>query len=168
MVLFQAIEVAKRVDAAFITLFAGLVLGRLAGKACARVCRELEFEQIAEGISDVMGYFVSSVVYGITVVLVLQQFRVTRFVLLGAGGLFLLVLAVLVLFALADVLPNLLLGLLMHRELSRHVGKRVRVGLVEGELVSVGWLDVVVKQKQVFALPYRYVRTAKFRVLRAG
>ena len=166
MELGKFIDIVKHLDVAFVTLFGGLILGRLAGKLCARLLKEAEVERMAEGVSDLLGHFVSYVIYFITVVLVLQQFQLTSIAIalvltmVIAGGI------LIILFVVADLTPNFVLGFLHRHRLRKFIGRRVRIGKAEGVLVSAGWIDCVLKDKEVFALPYRYVRHEKMKLLK--
>ena len=166
MELGSVIDAAKNLDVAFVTLFGGLILGRLAGKLCARLLKEAEVERMAEGVSDLLGHLVSYIIYFIAVVLVLQQFQLTSVALTIVLVVVFAGVALVVLFVLGDLAPNFVLGFLLRGKLKRFLGKRVQIGKAQGVLVSAGWIDCVLKDKEVFALPYRYVRTQKVNVLR--
>lgn len=160
------VSAAKHLDVAFVTLFGGLILGRLAGKLCARLLKEAEIDRIGVGVSDLLGYLVSYVIYFVTVVLVLRQFELT-----GVAWTLLLVVLLLgallvALFIMGDLAPNFVLGFFLRSKLKKYLGKRVQIGKAEGVLVSAGWVDCVLKDKEVFALPYRYVRTQKVKLLK--
>ncbi len=166
MELGRLVDVVKHLDVAFVTLFGGLILGRLAGKLCARLLKEAEVERMAEGVSDLLGHLVSYVFYFITVVLVLQHFNLTSVAFAIVSVVVCLGAVLVVLFVVADLMPNFLLGFLLRSKLKRYVGKRVQIGKAQGVLVNAGWIDCVLKDKEVVALPYRYVRKEKLKVLK--
>ncbi|MBI4145978.1 hypothetical protein HY489_01425 [Candidatus Woesearchaeota archaeon] len=148
------IELLKRLEVAFITLFAGLVIGAVVGKVLKRVFFEFEIDRIADGLSSVLAGMVEYLLYAITVLLVLQQFSLTRPVMITVV-LFASVFVIYVFLGeFLDVVPNILAGLLVRGRVSSLLGRKVHVGRISGVVKTVGWRGFWLKDKKLFFVPY--------------
>ena len=153
----QIITVLSQFEIAFITLFTGLIIAKIVGKIARWVLLQAELDQISAGISDALSEIIKYVLYAVTLFLILQQFKLTKpvfFVLLFAIT---AIFVVLVLVALLDFILNAALGLYLRSKLKRFKGKRIQIGLVSGVLTSIGPVDCVIKDKEIFVVPYKYV-----------
>ena len=150
------IHVASTFEVAFTTLFVGLIIGKLLGKVVARAFDEAELNQVAPGMSVILGRIVQYVTYGVTVIVLLQFFDITRIVIEVALAVVLVVAVVAFLMVIRDAVPNTLAGLIMRARLKQLVGKKVKIGTVSGILEKVGFLACLVKSKDTFYVPHVY------------
>lgn len=147
-------------EIAFITLFVGLLVSRIIGKAARRMLAEAELNKLfaakgARSISDIMGGTIEGLLYVVTGIIVLQQLGLA-IVVLHTGIVVLVLLGALILFFAAREIPNLITGLLMKSTVEKLMNSPVRIGTIEGRLERAGLLDLQIKGKDRFKVPYSF------------
>lgn len=148
--------------AAIVILILGFVLGRLLGKLMRKVLHELELDEIIakhvrEGFEAErwISFVVEYATYGFALVWALNQLGITTTVLQIVVALVVFTLVVVVVLTLKDVVKNFFAGLVLRQKSVVKIGKRIEVGLVEGTVVRVGWLEtkLVTRKKEVVFVP---------------
>ena len=153
-------QLVRAFEIAFITLFVGLLVSRIIGKAARRMLAEAELNKLfaakgARSISDIIGGTIEGLLYLVTVIIVLQQLGLTV-VVLHVGIVLLILLVTLILFIVGRELPNVIYGLLMKNNVHSLMNSLVKIGTVEGRLESAGLLGLHVQGKEKFCIPYSF------------
>ncbi|MEK6849001.1 MAG: mechanosensitive ion channel domain-containing protein [Nanoarchaeota archaeon] len=129
----------------------GVVIAKLAERIIEWVLHELEVDNwlkkagLKFAFEQSIAALVKYVIYAVTIILVLDQLRITAPVLnIVAYGIGLLVLAG-ILLGFKDFVPNFVAGISIHRRGFVKEGDQIRVRDIEGEVRSVNLLDTRIK-----------------------
>ncbi len=166
-------SIFSRIAVAAITIFVGFIIAKLAGRITKRVLAEAELNRVltAAGIkplSDTLGTILEYVIYTATVLVVLQQFGLTKFVVGIIAALGIVVLAFLIILTVRDFVPNAIVGMFLRKKMKKHLGKNIRIGAVAGTLENIGIVGSVLKNKDEHYVPHLYASKQKITPLRAS
>ncbi len=148
----KAVEVLKpiylNIIAAFLILFAGIIVGKIFGKLVKKVLHEIELNKITHkatslklSIEEFTGGFVQYFVYFITVIMALNQLNVTTTVLSMVGGAVIILIVVSIILAIKDFIPNVFAGFYIYRNKFIKVGEIIKVKGMEGEVKEVNLFE---------------------------
>jgi len=158
---------------ALITIFIGFIIAKLASRVAKKLMAEAELNRILKAaglkpLSDTLGSILEYLIYTVTVLVVLQQFGLTKIVLGTITILAFVVIAFSLLLAVRDFIPNAVVGILMRKKMKKHLGKKVKIGAVEGRLEHFGLLTSIVKDKDEYHVPHLYSSKQKITRLQAN
>lgn len=129
----------------------GVVIGKLAERVVEWVLHELDADMwlkkwgVRFAFEQTVGAIVKYTIYAITIVLILNQLKITAPVLnVVSYAIAILVLAS-ILLGFKDFVPNFIAGLAIHRRGFVKEGDQIRVRDIEGEVRSVNLLDTRIK-----------------------
>src|SRR3989344_5907168 len=154
-------SVVSKFEVAFVTLIAGLLIARLVGRLVGFILKEAELNAILKSAgfhpwSVEVGIVVERLIQAITVIIVLQQFDMARFVLEIVGLILGVVLLVGLLLSVRDVVPNLVAYVLLRKKLLKVKGTAVSIGHVSGRVEKIGFLRTILSGKEKFVVPHKY------------
>ncbi len=165
-------QLAGKSIVALVTLLIGFIIAKLAGRITRRILSEAEINRILAAeemkLDKAISRLVEYVIYAITLLVILQQFGLTKVVL----GIIITVAVVIIgfsaLLAIKDFIPNAITGLFIKGKLKKHLGKKVRIGIVSGKLVHVGIVESVIQDKEEHHIPHLYTSKENITQARAG
>lgn len=146
---------------AIITLLAGFIIAKIAGKIVKRVLANVELNKILAKakftpMSDAVGGIVEYALYFATFLVVLQQFGLAHITAWIIG----IIAAVVIIFSLTltarDFIPNIVVGLFIRKKLNAKLGKQVQIGIISGKLVHVGAVNSIIRNKDEYCVPHLY------------
>ncbi len=152
----EVVEVARNyvntIVTAIVYLLIGLAIGILAKKLTTRLLREVELNRIMRRVNvmyDVekwISWIVSSAIYLITFVIVLNQLGIAPVgvVYVIGGGIFLLLVLTIVV-GLKDVIPNFVGWLFLQRQDKVKEGSRIEIKEIAGTVERIGFLETEIK-----------------------
>ncbi len=148
----------------FVTFLVGFIIAKFAGRLTRRVLSEAEINRIAAtagmNLDKRIGQLVEYVIYLITLLVILQQFGLTKLVF---GILIFLALALIgfsLALAIKDFIPNFITGLFIRRKLKKQLGKTITIGMVSGKLVRVGLVASTITNHEEHNVPHLYTSKA--------
>lgn len=154
-------------------LFIGLIVGYLVGRLLKRGLAELELNKMARRMSgndiqieQIISNIVSTFIYVVTILLVLAQLGIEKFVV-NALSIFLIVLFFTIIFlGVKDFIPNLIAGIRINRQGHFKVGQCIVVGRVKGTIKHIDFLEIIVETKtgDTMLIPTSYLLHEKVRV----
>lgn len=169
-VLNIAYTAISKFEIAFITLFAGLLVSRIVGKIVKRMLIEAELNKLfstrSKSINNIIGTSVEGFLYLITVIIVLQQLGFSFFIFYLGLIIVALVISIVLTLAVKQI-PNLIAGIWLRNSFSKLVGRKVRVGDINGKLESFSLLQSRIKGAELFLVPHFYSWKNKLRKIRA-
>lgn len=141
-------ELLISIVSAVIILLIGFIVGRIVGKLLLKVLREIEFDKTvkkatgyqhsaAELSSNIASYFI----YFITIILALESLGLTPFVLNMIVVVIIVILAISIILAVKDFIPNFAGGYSVRTKGLFKKGDIVKVDTVEGKIVKINLLD---------------------------
>ena len=157
---------------ALITLFVGFIIAKLAGLLTKRVLHEAEINRVLATagmkLDEAIGRLVEYLLYVITLLVILNQFGLTKLVLGILITLAIALMAFSLLLAIKDFVPNAITGLFIRKKLKSNLGKKVKIGMVTGKLVHVGVVQSVVKDGGEHHVPHLYTSKENITKIRAS
>jgi len=168
-----AYSIFTKIAVALITVLVGFMIAKLAGKIMKRVLVEAELNRILKAagfrpLSDTLGSILEYVIYTITLLIVLQQFGLTKIILGIVAVVATIIIAFSIFLTIRDFIPNALIGLLMRKKMKRFLGKKVKIGINTGKLEQVGIVASVIRNKDEYYIPHMYTSKHKIKLLRAS
>jgi len=162
-----------KVSIAFLMLFIGFIIAKLAGKIAKRVLAEAELNRILTSagfkpLSDAFGVIIEYIIYTITIFVILHQFGLTAIVLsiLGVVGIIIVLFSILL--SVRDFVPNAVAGLFIRKRLKMFLGKKVQIGNVSGRLEHVGIVNSILRNGGEHCVPHFYASRKEITRPRAG
>lgn len=154
-------EWLTKIEIALIIFFVGFIVAKLAGRILKKLLAEAELNRILESagfkpISNSIAALVQYVIYTATLFIILQQFGLTKIVLVIVVIIAFLVVAISFLLAVRDFVPNAVAGLWLRKKLKPYIGKNIRIGNVKGQLKRVGVVSSIIKDKEEYHVPHLY------------
>ncbi len=147
--------VVNKIIIAAVTLLAGFIIGRITGRLIAVILSQFEISKsisrvyrIGFSIEDVIGRIVSYVIYFLTLLLTLQQFKLAEGVVTVAAIVVAVVVLVHVFVGMQDFVSNAIAGLKVLQTKYVKVGQTVKVGTITGAVVRTTLTETVVKTKE--------------------
>ena len=164
-------SVVSKFEVAFVTLIAGLLIARLVGRLVGFILKEAELNAILKSAgfhpwSVEVGLVVERLLQVVTIIIVLQQFDMARFVLEIVGLIVGVVLLVGLLLSVRDVVPNLIAYVFLRGKLRASRGQVVSIGRVSGRVEKVGFLRTILSGKEKFVVPHKYALRAGIKQIR--
>lgn len=165
-------QLAGKSIVALVTLLIGFIIAKLAGRITRRILSEAEINRILATedmkLDKAISRLVEYVIYAITLLVILQQFGLTKLVL----GIIITIAVVIIgfsaLLAIKDFIPNAITGLFIKRKLKQNLGKKVRIGIVTGKLVHVGIVESVIQDKEEHHISHLYTSRQNITQVRAS
>lgn len=162
----------NRLVVPIVTLLIGFLIGKIAGKLSRRVLAEAEINRLlaAAGMAldDLLARCVEYGVYGITILILLQQFGLTKI----AIGFIIAIVAILIGFSLVlairDFVPNFFAGFIVKKTLEPHLNKTIKIGMTKGKLKKIGVTECIIEDKEEHHVPHRYTVNSGIKQLRAN
>ncbi len=150
-----------KIEIALIVFFVGFIIAKLAARILRKLLAEAELNRILESagfkpISNSIAALVQYVIYTATLFIILQQFGLTKIVLIIVVILAFLVFAFSFLLAVRDFVPNAVAGLWLRKKLKPYIGKNIKIGNVKGRLKRVGVVASIIKDKEEYHVPHLY------------
>jgi small-conductance mechanosensitive channel len=163
----------SKIAVALITIFAGFIIAKLAHRIVNRVMIEAEINRIltAAGLktlSDTIGSIAEYFIYTATLLIVLQQFGLTKLVLGIIGLIAVIVIGFSLLLAIRDFIPNFVAGMFIRKTMKKHLGKKVQLGGIKGRLERIGPVASVIKNKDEHHIPHMWASKRKLTRLQAS
>jgi len=153
-------QLTGKIVVALITLFIGFILAQIVGRLVKRVLSEAEINRVLAKagmkLDSTIGQIIEYIIYTITLLVILQQFGLTKLVFAIVIFLVALLLGFSLALAIKDFIPNAITGFFIRKKLKRQIGKNVRIGIVSGKLMHVGIVDSIVKDKEIHRVPHLY------------
>ncbi len=174
MAWFMAVEhFLTRIAIALITLFAGFIIAKLASRIAKKLLAEAELNRILvsagfKPLSDALGTILEYVIYTATLLVILQQFGLTKIVLGIIATLAVIIIGISILLAFRDFIPNAVAGLFLRKKAKQHIGKKVQIGAVTGTLEKFGIISSTIRDKDEHCVPHLYTSKQKITRLRAN
>ncbi|VVB81381.1 Mechanosensitive ion channel [uncultured archaeon] len=162
MVFYTVVEeFLTKIEIAFIVFFAGFLIAKLSSRILKKFLAEAELNRILESagfkpISNSIASIVQYIIYTATLFIILQQFGLTKIVLIIIVILAFLVIAVSFLLAVRDFVPNVVAGLWLRKKLKPHIGKNIKIGNVKGKLKRVGIVSSIIEDREEYHVPHLY------------
>jgi len=147
-----------------IILLIGLVLGRIAGKLLLRLLRQIDFDSTIKkttgytgSIVSIISKFVTYLIYFLTILIILENLGLTSFVLNLIMFIILTVIAISVVLAIKDFIPNFVAGYSIRNKGLFKVGDKIKVGDVEGKIVKIMLVETHIEsRKDLIVVPNSY------------
>ncbi|HLF54187.1 MAG TPA: hypothetical protein VI612_00515 [Candidatus Nanoarchaeia archaeon] len=173
MALIEAMrQLAGKSIVALVTLLIGFIIAKLAGRITRRVLSEAEINRILATedmkLDKAISRIVEYVIYTITLLVILQQFGLTKLVLGIIITIAVIIIGFSALLAIKDFIPNAITGLFIKRKLKQNLGKKVKIGIVTGKLVHVGIMESVIQDKEEHHIPHLYASKENIIQVRAS
>ncbi len=161
MALMEAMrQLAGKSIVALVTLLIGFIIAKLAGRITRRILSEAEINRILATedmkLDKAISRIVEYVIYAITLLVILQQFGLTKLVLGIIITIAVIIIGFSALLAIKDFIPNAITGLFIKRKLKQNLGKKVKIGIVTGKLVHIGIVESVIQDKEEHHIPHLY------------
>ena len=153
-------------------LFMGFALGIFAKKLVFRFLQEIEFNDIMRkfGLQYDLEKWISSVIsyviYGVSIVLFLEQLKIKSTVLYIVVGAILMLLILTFIVGLKDVIPNFVAWIVLQRRGTIYEGKTIEVREIYGVVERVGYLETEIKTEKgdILYVPNALFLKSKFAV----
>ncbi len=150
-----------KIAIALITIFAGFILAKLAGKLAKRIMAEAELNKILstaglKPLSELLAKSIEYIIYFATILVVLQYYGLTKITIgiitaiAGIAIIFLLYIRI------RDFFPNAITGIFLRRKLKKNIGKKVKIGEVTGILEGFGLTNSRIKNDDYHTVPHSY------------
>jgi hypothetical protein len=161
-----------KIIVALITLFVGFIIAKLAGLLTKRVLHEAEINRILTTagmkLDEALGRLVEYALYVITLLVILNQFGLTKLVLGILITIAIALIAFSLLLTIKDFIPNAITGMFIRKKLHANLGKKVKIGMVTGKLVHVGIIQSVIKDGGEHHVPHLYTSKENITRIRAS
>lgn len=154
-------EWLTKIEIALIVFFVGFIIAKLTARILKKLLAEAELNRILESagfkpISNSIASLVQYVIYTVTLFIILQQFGLTKIVLIIVVIIAFLVFAFSLLLAVRDFVPNAVAGLWLRKKLRPYIGKNIKIGNVKGRLKRVGVVSSIIKDEEEYHVPHLY------------
>lgn len=160
-----------RIVTAVIILLVGLLIGLIVKKILRKVLHELEIDEVIKrlgknySLERRLSSLVAYLIYFITLILFLDQLKITSIVFYIIIGIILLLLGVTFLLGVRDLIPNLIAGIVIYRKNQLKVGKKIEIDeRYEGRIERIGLLEmeIVTKKGDRIHIPNALLIRSKF------
>ena len=154
-----------QVSTAIVILLLGLMIGKLLGLILKKILLEVNAEKslkkispIKTSITNVLSLMVSLPIYVISFFLALNELGIANIVLTLILGFILIVVLGAIILGLGDAPRNIIAGFFVKKK--NLVGKTMKIGIVQGQILKKTLLKVEVKTKSGdrIVLPNTYVK----------
>ena len=154
-------------------LFIGLILGYLVGRLLRKGMAELELNKLFRNltgadvqIEQILANVVSTFVYIVTVLLVLAQLGIAKFVVNALSVFLILLFFTLIFLGVKDFIPNVIAGMRINRNGQYKVGQCIIVGRVRGTIKHIDMLEIIVETRggDTMLIPTSYLLHEKVRI----
>ncbi|OIO65972.1 hypothetical protein COY28_05695 [Candidatus Woesearchaeota archaeon CG_4_10_14_0_2_um_filter_57_5] len=159
MQLSQATDFVQEVFSGFVAdlvlsviiLLVGFILAKIIGRSVQRILFELDFDKGLSRIGfgmpmePIIGNIITYLGYFASVILALNQLKVTTAVLYSIGTLVVAVLVLSILLAIKDYVPNFFAGLLLGSRKFVTIGDRIRLRGIEGIVEQRTMTEVILR-----------------------
>lgn len=150
-----------RIVTALITLFLGIIAAKLISRIVKHVLAEVEINRLMKqsGLTSIdtrVAKIIEISLYAILGIIILQVLGLTRIVLFIVGGVFILGIVTSTILGFRDLIPNMYHGIKVRKLLKEKVGRKIKIGNVQGTLVKRGLLQVVIESGEQHYIPNAY------------
>lgn len=135
-----------------IIILIGFILAKIIGKSAQKILSELELDTWLKrlfdfkiSVEEVIGQFITYIGYFISIVLALNQLKVTTEVLYIISTLVVAMLVLSVLIGIKDYVPNAFAGFLLWSRKFIQPNDHIRVGNIEGVVESQTLTETIIK-----------------------
>lgn len=138
---------------ATIILLVGLLMGSVTKKILRKLLQEIELDKVIKklgkkySLEKRLSNLAAYLIYIITFFFVLDYLKITFIILYIILGVLLLIIGGTFLLGIKDFIPNFLGGLIIYRR-KYEVGKKIKVGRVEGRIERIGLLEMEIRTKK--------------------
>jgi len=139
---------------AFLILIIGLVIARILENIIKKTIKELEAERImkkiniAVSLEKIVPKIIKTIIYFITLMLVLDQLRISTSLLKDIFIFIIVFLVFLIILAFKDVVPNFISGVLIMKKKSLKVGEFINILNSKGNIIKITLLETQIKTKE--------------------
>ena len=158
---------------AFFIFLIGFILGKLSKKLTEKILEELEvnkiFKKIANVSIDIKGGLsnsVSYIIYTISFLTALAQFKIAHVVLYILSGILSLLLLTFIFLSLKDYIPNIIAGIYVHRRNLLEAGKKIEFKNISGEIKKITLSNIQLENENgdIIIVPNKELMNSKIKL----
>ncbi len=145
---------ANNIVVAAIVLLLGFIAGRLLGKLVERLLEEAEINKALENairinlpVDEVVASLVMYSIYFFSIILAIDMLNISGLLFNAAAIVIAAVIILSVMLALKDFIPNVFGGVFLHQKANVKKGDVIRIGSLEGKVLSVDLVDTKIETK---------------------
>ena len=174
MTIYAALEQwLTKIEIALIIFFVGFIIAKLASRIIKKLLAEAEINRILESagckpISNTIGTITQYIIYVITLLVILQQFGLTKLVLAIVFISATIVIIISLLLAIREFIPNFAAGIFVRKKLKPYLGKNIQIGTVKGKLKNYGLTGSMLVDKEEYYIPHLYTSKQKIKLSQAN
>jgi len=163
----------SKIAVALVTIFTGFIIAKLTGRIAKRIMAEAELNRIltAAGfkpLSDALAKILEYLIYTATLLVVLQQFGLTKLVLGIIAGVLIIIIGFSLLLAFRDFIPNFVARIFIRKKMKELIGQKIKIGSIKGRLEKFGLVASIIRDKDEHYVPHLYTSKQKITRLRAS
>ena len=164
-------EILVNLVIAIIITLIGFSLGNFIGKLLEKILREIEIDKILKikgglSFSVIIREIFSLSVYIITIVLAMNQLRITKVAIYFIILVFLITILIAFFLYLRDFLPNLFYGFMLSHKKSMAVGDYIERSDFAGDIEKINLLDILIKtgKNDYLVIPNKTLHSSKLTI----
>jgi len=155
-----------KIVTSIIILLIGFIAGRIIGKVILKVLKKIELDKTFKkstghesSITHIISKGVSYFIYFVTVLIFLESLGLTPFVLNIILIVVLAIVAVSIILAIKDFIPNFIAGYSLKSKELYKINDNIKVEHIEGIIVKINLLDthVETKKKDLIVIPNSFL-----------
>jgi len=144
-----------------VILLVGFIIAKLTGKIVKRVFHETELDSILKAaglppLSNGLALLAEILIAIGTILFVLERLGLAIIAISIAGILIGVVVLGTLFVAIRDAIPNIVIGLFIRGKLKKMQGKQIKIGMANGKLTKIRFLDCVLENGDSVNVPHIY------------
>lgn len=163
--------VLKDVIVALVILIVGFILGKIIGRIVEKAFKAIDLDKgikktsgIRYSVSAIIGTVVAYVIYLVTILLALDQLKLTQRIIMFIAIIAVIIIIIAVLLSIKDFIPNFIAGLTLNNKGLIDDGDFLKIKDMEGVVEKIGLLETIIRTKsdEIIYIPNSTLAKSEF------